>query len=88
MNIKVEGRLQWTVENPPKCLFVLCMENAEYIYVFLLSTNHRPMLLPVRFTVIGLPNIPKAKDISIEVYFDDKLMCYVVQPLGSSELWK
>lgn len=29
LNIKVEGRLQWTVENPPKCLFVLCMENAE-----------------------------------------------------------
>lgn len=26
---KVERRLQWTVENPPKCLFVLCMENAE-----------------------------------------------------------
>lgn len=43
---------------------------------------------PGILTVTGLPNIPKAKDISIEVYFDDKLMCYVVQPLGSSELWK
>lgn len=29
LNIKVEGRLQWTVENPQECLFVLCMENAE-----------------------------------------------------------
>ena len=29
LNIKVEGRLQWTVENPQKCLFELCMENAE-----------------------------------------------------------
>ena len=43
---------------------------------------------PGILTVTGLPNISKAKDISIEVYFDDKLMCYVVQPLGSSELWK
>ena len=32
LNIKVEGRLQWTVENPPKCLFVLCMENAEQVF--------------------------------------------------------
>lgn len=32
LNIKVEGRLQWTVENPQECLFVLCMENAEQVF--------------------------------------------------------
>lgn len=29
LNIKVEGRLQWAIENPPERLFELCMENAE-----------------------------------------------------------
>ena len=29
VELKVEGRLQWAIENPPKCLFVLCMENAD-----------------------------------------------------------
>ena len=29
LNIKVEWQSQWAIENPPKCLFVLCMENAE-----------------------------------------------------------
>ena len=43
---------------------------------------------PGVITVTGLPCVPQAKDISIEVYFDDKLMCRVVQPLDSSELWK
>ena len=43
---------------------------------------------PGVLTVKGLSDIPHAKDISIEVCFDDKTMCYVVQPLESSELWK
>lgn len=43
---------------------------------------------PKALTFTGLPNVPQAKDISIEVYFDDKLMCYMIQPLDSSELWK
>ena len=25
-------QLQWKVENPPECLFVLCMENAEQVF--------------------------------------------------------
>lgn len=29
LNIKVEGRLQWAIENPPEYLFELCMENAD-----------------------------------------------------------
>lgn len=43
---------------------------------------------PGVLTISRLSNIPQAKEISIEVYFDDKLMCYVVQPLESSELWR
>lgn len=40
------------------------------------------------FTIKGLPKSCQAKDISIEVFFDDKLMCYIEQPLNSSELLK
>lgn len=40
------------------------------------------------FTIKGLPKNCQAKDIGIEVFFDDKLMCYVEQPLNSSELLK
>lgn len=29
LNIKVEWQSQWAIENPPKYLFELCMENAE-----------------------------------------------------------
>lgn len=32
VELKVEGRLQWAIKNPPKCLFVLCMENAEQVF--------------------------------------------------------
>lgn len=39
-------------------------------------------------TIKRLPNISQAKNIGIEVYFDDKLMCYIIQPLELSELWK
>lgn len=39
-------------------------------------------------TIKGLPDIPQAKDIGIKVYFDDKLMCYAVQSLASSEFLK
>ncbi len=38
--------------------------------------------------ITGLPDFPTAKDISIKVYFDDKLMCYVIQSLESSEVWR
>ena len=38
--------------------------------------------------ITGLPEIPSAKDIGIKVYFDDKLMCYTVQSLESSEVWR
>ena len=40
------------------------------------------------FTIKGLPKYCQAKDIGIEVFFNDKLMCYVEQPLNSSELLK
>jgi prepilin-type processing-associated H-X9-DG protein len=43
---------------------------------------------PRNLTITGLPDVPLAKEIGIEVYFDDNLMCYVTQPLESSELWK
>ncbi|MGM9551756.1 MAG: DarT ssDNA thymidine ADP-ribosyltransferase family protein [Clostridia bacterium] len=39
-------------------------------------------------TIKGLPTIRQAKDIGIEVYFDDKLMCSIKQPIEMSELWK
>lgn len=39
-------------------------------------------------TITGLPDFPAAKDIGIKVYFDDKLMCYVIQSLESSEVWR
>ncbi len=37
-------------------------------------------------TITGLPDISAAKDIGIKVYFDDKLMCYAIQSLESSEV--
>lgn len=40
------------------------------------------------FTFTGLPQVPKAKEISIKVFFEDKLMCYVIQSLEAAELWK
>ena len=43
---------------------------------------------PRNLVITGLPDVPHAKEIGIEVYFDDNLMCYVTQPLESSELWK
>lgn len=43
---------------------------------------------PRNLTITKLPNVPQAREIGIEVYFDDKLMCYAVQPLESSELWR
>ena len=43
---------------------------------------------PRNLVITGLPDVPQAKEIGIEVYFDDNLMCYVTQPLESSELWK
>lgn len=39
-------------------------------------------------TITGLPNVPAAKDIGIRVYFDDKLMCYAIQSLEDSEVWR
>ena len=39
-------------------------------------------------TITGLPDVPAAKDIGIKVYFDDKLMCYAIQSLESSEVWR
>ena len=39
-------------------------------------------------TITGLPNVSAAKDIGIKVYFDDKLMCYAIQSLESSEVWR
>lgn len=39
-------------------------------------------------TIKGLPEIRQAKSIGITVYFDDMLMCYITQPLDSSEVWK
>lgn len=32
VELKVEWRLQWAIENPQECLFVLCMENAEQVF--------------------------------------------------------
>lgn len=32
VELKVEGRLQLAIKNPPKCLFVLCMKNAEQVF--------------------------------------------------------
>lgn len=43
---------------------------------------------PGVLTITGLPEIPRAKDIGIQVLFDDKLMCYTIQPLEQVELWK
>ncbi len=43
---------------------------------------------PRSLTITGLPDVPRARNISIKVYFDDKLMCYVTQSLETSELWK
>ena len=40
------------------------------------------------FTITGLPDIPSAKEIGIKIYFDDKLLCYTVQSLESSEVWR
>lgn len=37
-------------------------------------------------TITGLPDIPSAKDLGITVYFDDKLMCYAIRSLESSEV--
>ena len=39
-------------------------------------------------TITGLPNIANARDIGIKVYFDDKLMCYAIQSLEASEVWR
>jgi hypothetical protein len=39
-------------------------------------------------TIKGLPEVRQAKNIGVTVYFDDKLTCYVTQPLQSSEVWK
>ena len=36
----------------------------------------------------GLPHVPQARDIGIKVYFDDKLMCYAIRSLDSSEVLK
>ena len=43
---------------------------------------------PGILTISGLSQIHQAKDIGIEIYIDDKLMSYVIQPLDSSELLK
>ena len=42
---------------------------------------------PGNITIKNLPNIPNAAQIGIKVYFEKSLMCYVLQPLESSELW-
>lgn len=39
-------------------------------------------------TISGLPTVAQAKDIGIKVYFDDKLMSYVIQSLEPSEVWR
>lgn len=39
-------------------------------------------------SIKGLPHFPQAKEIGIQVYFDDKLMCYAIQSLESSEVWR
>ncbi len=41
---------------------------------------------PGTFTITGLPDIQNAKNISIEVLFDNNLMCYLIQSLDFSEL--
>lgn len=38
------------------------------------------------FTITKLPSYPRAKDIGIKVFFDDKLMCYAIQSLDDSEV--
>ena len=43
---------------------------------------------PGTYTITGLPDISEARNLGIQVYFDDKLMCYMIQPLGAAELWK
>lgn len=74
--------------NPIKVTVRLKWFNSRTVY------NQESIEIPVDIrhpgvlTVTGLPDIPQAKDISVEVGFDDKLMCYVVQPLASSELWR
>jgi len=39
-------------------------------------------------TIKGLPDVRQAKNIGITVWFDNKKMCYIIQPLDSSEIWK
>lgn len=46
------------------------------------------VLNPGSITFKELPNIHSATEISIEVYFDNKIMCYVKQPLDNAELWR
>lgn len=43
---------------------------------------------PGVLTITSLPDRRQAKSISIEIYFDHKLMCYAIKPLESSELLK
>lgn len=53
----------------------------EYLDVALDTVNLKPL------TVKNLPNVPGAKNLGIEILFDDKLVCYTVQSVENAEVW-
>lgn len=38
-------------------------------------------------TIKNIPTVSTAKSLGIEVYFDDKLVCYTIYPVENAEIW-
>lgn len=58
--------------------------NSSHLEIVSLVNYENPM--PINIT--NLPEYPSATEIGIKVFFEDKLMCYVKQPLESEEVIK